>query len=139
MVDMLREFRAFVLRGNAVEIAVGIVMGTAFGLLVNALVSGILLQIVAAIFGQQNFSTLTFKIHNATFTYGAVITAAVYLLSVAAAIFFFVVKPMNWLIARSRREPPPDPDTRTCDQCLSVVPAHARRCAFCTSELAPVA
>jgi large conductance mechanosensitive channel len=136
---MLREFRTFVLRGNAVDLAVGVVMGIAFGTLVNALVKGILLQIVAAIFGKQDFSTLTFTINNAKFLYGDVITAAIYLLSVAAAIFFFVVKPMNWLIARSHREPPPEPDTRKCDQCLSVVPTRARRCAFCTSELTPVA
>ena len=139
MLDMLKEFRTFVLRGNVVDLAVAVVLGIAFGALVNALVKGILLQIIAAIFGQYDFSTLTFTIHNAQFRYGDVITAAITLVSVAAALFFFVVKPMNWLIARSRREPPADPDTRKCDQCLSVVPAQARRCAFCTSELTPAA
>ncbi len=139
MVDVLREFKAFVLRGNVIDLAVGVVMGIAFGAFVNALVKGILLQIVAAIFGQQNFDTLTFTINKAQFLYGDVITALIYLLSVAAAIFFFVVKPMNWLIARSHREPPAEPDTRKCDWCLSVVPAEARRCAFCTSELTPAA
>jgi large conductance mechanosensitive channel len=136
---MLKEFKAFVLRGNAIDLAVGVVMGIAFGTLVNALVRGILLEIIAAIFGKPDFSTLTFTIHGAKFLYGDVIAAAINLLSVAAAIFFFVVRPMNWLIARSHREPSAEPDTRKCDWCLSVVPAEARRCAFCTSELTPAA
>jgi large conductance mechanosensitive channel len=135
--DMLREFKAFVLRGNVIDLAVAVVLGIAFGALVTALVNGILMQLIAAIFGKPNFGQLTFTIHNATFAYGAVINAVINLLSVAAALFFFVVKPMNWLVARSRREPPADPDTRNCDQCLSVVPAQARRCAYCTSELTP--
>jgi len=135
--DMLREFKAFVLRGNVIDLAVAVVLGLAFGALVTALVNGILMQLIAAIFGKQDFGQLSFTIHNAKFAYGAVINAAINLVSVAAALFFFVVKPMNWLIARSRREPPADPDTRNCDQCLSVVPTKARRCAYCTSELTP--
>jgi large conductance mechanosensitive channel len=135
--DMLREFKTFILRGNVIDLAVAVVLGLAFGALVNVLVSGILMQLIAAIFGKPNFGQLTFTIHNATFAYGAVINAAINLLSVAVALFFFVVKPTNWLIARSRREPPADPDTRNCDQCLSVVPTKARRCAYCTSELTP--
>jgi large conductance mechanosensitive channel len=136
---MLKDFKAFVLRGNVVDLAVAVVMGVAFGAVVDVLVKGILLQIIAAIFGKPDFTGLTFDIHNAHFAYGALIGAVINLLSVAAALFFFVVKPMNWMVTRSRREPPAEDDTRKCDQCLSIVPAQARRCAFCTSELAPSA
>lgn len=136
---MLKEFKAFVLRGNVVDLAVAVVMGVAFGAVVNVLVKGILLQIIAAIFGKPDFTSLTFTIHDANFQYGALIGAVINLLSVAAALFFFVVKPVNWLMVRSRREAPAEDDTRKCDQCLSVVSAEARRCAFCTSELTPVA
>ena len=135
----MKGFKAFLLRGNVVDLAIAVVMGVAFGGVVTVLVNGILLQFIAAIFGKQDFTTLTFVIHNAHFQYGALIGAVINLLSVAAALFFFVVRPMNWFVARSRREPPAEDDTRKCDQCLSIVPAQARRCAFCTSELTPAA
>ncbi len=135
---MVKEFRTFVLRGNAIDLAVGVVMGAAFGAVVTALVNNILMQLIAAIVGKPDFSALSFSIHGANFRYGLVINAVITLVAVAAALFFFVVKPVNYLIARSRREPAPEPDTRKCEQCLSVVPLQARRCAFCTSELTPV-
>jgi len=136
---MLREFKAFVLRGNVIDLAIAVVIGSAFAALVGAVVSGLLTPFIAAIFGKHDFSSLEFVINGSHFRYGAVANALITFLSVAAVLFFFVVKPTNWLIARSRREPAAEPDTRKCDQCLSVVPAQARRCAFCTSELAPAA
>ena len=136
---MLKDFKAFVLRGNVIDLAVAVVIGAAFGLVVTALVDNVLMQLIAAIIGKPDFSQLTFTIHRAVFKYGLVINAVIKFLAVAAALFFFVVQPMNWVIARSRREPPAEPDTRKCDQCLSIVPAQARRCAFCTSELTPAA
>jgi len=136
---MLKEFKAFVLRGNVIDLAIAVVMGTAFTAVVTAVVSGLLTPFIAAIFGKSDFANLTFTIHNAQFKYGAVVNALIAFLSVATVLFFFVVKPMNWLITRSRREPAAEPDTRKCTECLSVVPAQARRCAFCTSELTPAA
>ena len=131
---MLKEFKAFILRGNVVDLAVGIVIGTAFTALVTALVRDILTPFIAAIFGKPDFSNLTFAINGSKFTYGDFINFVIAFLLIAAALFFFVVKPVNWLTARARREPPPEPDTTKCPECLSIIPLGARRCAFCTAE-----
>jgi large conductance mechanosensitive channel len=130
------EFKAFLLRGNLVDLAVAIVIGVAFGALVNALVKDIITPIIAAIFGSHDFSNLTFTINGSLFFYGDFINALITFASVAAAIFFFVVKPVNSLTARYRTEPPPDPTIKKCPECLSDIPAAARRCMYCTSELA---
>ena len=98
---MLKEFRAFLLRGNIVELAIAFVLGVAFGALITSFVDNLLMPIVAMIFGKQDFSALTFTINDAVFRYGAFLTDAIAFLSVAAAVFFFVVKPMNAL--RERR------------------------------------
>ena len=131
---MLKEFKAFILRGNVVDLAVGIVIGTAFTALVTALVRDILTPFIAAIFGKPDFSNLVFVIHGSKFTYGDFINFVIAFLLIAAALFFFVVKPVNWLTARARREPPAEPDTTKCPECLSIIPLAARRCAFCTAE-----
>jgi large conductance mechanosensitive channel len=94
------EFRTFLLRGNLVELAVAIVIGVAFGALVNALVADLITPIIAAIFGKHDFSSLTFTINGSTFRYGDFINATITFLSVAAAVFFFVVKPMSALLTR---------------------------------------
>ncbi len=133
------EFKAFVLRGNVVDLAVGVVIGAAFGTVVTAIVEGLLTPLIAAVFGEPSFGGLSFTINNAVFLYGAVLNAIISFLLVAAAVFFFVVKPMNLLTARARREPPADPTTKKCPECFSEVPIQARRCAFCTVELAPAA
>jgi large conductance mechanosensitive channel len=130
---MLREFKSFILRGNVVDLAVGIVIGAAFTLVVNALVRDLLTPLIAAIVGKPDFSQLTFTVNNSKFTYGDFINAIIAFLLVAAALFFFVVKPVNMLTARARKEPPPEPDTTKCPECLSVIPAAARRCAYCTA------
>jgi large conductance mechanosensitive channel len=131
---MLKEFKAFVLRGNVVDLAVGIVIGAAFGAVVNALVKDFLTPLIAAIFGKQDFSNLFFTVNGSKFAYGDFINFVVAFILVAAALFFFVVKPINMLTARARHEPAPEPDTTKCPECLSVIPAAARRCAFCTAE-----
>ena len=95
--------------------------------------------LVAAIFGSHDFSGLTFTIHGSQFLYGDFINKVIAFVSVAAAVFFFVVRPVNALMARRRTEPPVDETTRTCPECLSEIPVDARRCAFCTSEVAPAA
>jgi len=131
---MFKEFKAFILRGNVVDLAVGIVIGAAFGALVTAFVKDLLTPLIAALFGKPNFSNLTFSINNSTFYYGDFVNFVISFLLVAAALFFFVIKPINWLTARARREPAPKPDTTKCPECLSVIPVGARRCAFCTAE-----
>ncbi len=130
-----REFRQFLLRGNVVDLAVAVVIGAAFGAVVTALVQDLLTPLIAAIFTQPDFSTLTFTINNSLFRYGHFINAVISFLVIAAAVFFFVVKPVNMLIARSRRQPPADPTTMKCPECLSTIPLEARRCAFCTAQV----
>ena len=134
---ILNEFKAFLLRGNLIDMAVGIVIGLAFAALVTAFVADLITPIIAAIFGSHDFSQLTFTINGSTFKYGDFINALITFVSIAAAVFFFVVKPVNSLIARSRREGPPDPTVRNCPECLSEIPIEASRCAFCTTEVAP--
>ncbi|MDB5075003.1 MAG: mscL [Chloroflexi bacterium] len=133
---LANEFKAFILRGNVVDLAVGIVIGVAFGAVVNALVKDIITPIIT-IPGKVSFSNLTFTIGGGTFLYGDFINAVISFLIIAAAVFFFVVKPMNHLTALRKTEAPQAaPATRECPFCLSKVPAAATRCAFCTSEIA---
>jgi large conductance mechanosensitive channel len=128
---VIRDFKAFVLRGNVVDLAVGVVIGAAFGAVVTALVKDLVTPLIAAIFGKPDFSGLSFTVHNSKFLYGDFINAIVAFLLIAIAVFFFIVQPVNALIARTRHEPPAEPDTKKCAECLSVIPATASRCAFC--------
>ena len=136
-VSVANEFKTFLLRGNVVDLAVAVVIGAAFGAVITAFVEGMLTPLIAALFGQPSFGSLTFTINGAVFFYGNVLNAIITFLLVAAAVFFFVVKPINVLTARARREPPVDPTTKKCPECFSEVPIQARRCAYCTVELAP--
>ncbi len=131
----MREFKAFLLRGNLVDMAVGIVIGIAFGAVVTALVADLITPIIAAIFGQSDFSALTFTINGSKFLYGAFLNAAISFVTIAFAVFFFVVKPVDAIMARRRTEGPEDPTTRACPECLSEIPIAASRCAFCTAEV----
>lgn len=135
----VRDFKQFLLRGNVVDLAVAVVIGAAFGAVVTALVADLLTPLIAAIFGSHDFSSLTFTIHKSRFLYGDFINAVVAFVSIAATVFFLVVRPVNALAARRRTEPPADPTTRACPECLSEIPLEARRCAFCTSQVEPVA
>ena len=132
---MLNDFKQFLLRGNVVDLAVAVVIGAAFGAVITALVQDLLTPLIAAIGGQQDFSSLDFTINDSTFRYGDFINKVFTFVMIAAAVFFFVVVPINALIARSRKEPPADPTTRKCPECLSEIPIEARRCAFCTSQV----
>lgn len=129
---MLKEFKQFLLRGNVVDLAVGVVIGASFGTVVTALVSDLLTPLIAAIAKVPDFGGLIFTINSSQFMYGHFINAIISFLLVAAAIFFFVIKPMNILIARSRKEPPADPTTKKCKECLSEIPINAKRCSHCT-------
>jgi large conductance mechanosensitive channel len=133
---VLKEFKQFLLRGNVVDLAVAVVIGAAFAAVVQALVADILTPLIAAIFGKPNFSTLSFTINSSHFLYGDFLNAVFSFVTIAAVVFFFVVKPINFLIERSRREPPLDPTTMKCPECLSEVPLAAKRCAYCTVALA---
>ncbi len=132
----IQEFKTFLLRGNVVDLAVAVVIGVAFAAVVTSFVENIITPLIAAIIGEPDFSGLTFTINGSRFMYGSFINALVSFVSIASVIFFFVVKPMNMLIARSRREPTPDPTTKKCGECLSEIPLAATRCAFCTSQVA---
>lgn len=129
---MVKGFKQFLLRGNVVDMAVGIVIGAAFGTVVTGFVKDLLTPLIAAIVKQPDFSALTFTINGSKFEYGNFINALLSFVIIAVAVYFFVVVPINALIARSRREPPADPTTRKCPECLSEIPIAARRCAFCT-------
>jgi len=135
----VKDFKQFLERGNVVDLAVGIVIGVAFGAVVTALVADLITPIIAAIIGKPDFASLAFTIHKSTFKYGAFINALIAFVSIAAAVFFFVVKPVNALMARRKAEVPADPTTRECPECLSSIPIAAGRCAFCTEKVAPAA
>lgn len=129
---MLKDFKQFLLRGNVVDLAVGVVIGAAFGAIVTALVTDILTPLIAAIAKVPDFGGLTFTINGSRFMYGHFINAVISFLLIASAVFFFVIKPMNFLIERSRKEPTIDPTTKKCPECLSEIPIDAKRCAHCT-------
>ena len=137
MGNLAKDFKAFLLRGNVVDLAVAVVIGAAFGAVVTALVRDLITPLIAAIVGSPDFSALKFTINNSQFLYGDFLNAVFAFVSIAAAVFFFVVTPMNALLARTRpaatqavEEP-----LRECPECLSEVPARARRCAYCTAEI----
>jgi large conductance mechanosensitive channel len=111
-----------------------VVMGTAFGAVVTALVKDFLTPLIAAIVGRPDFSAIKFTVNGSQFAIGDFINAVVSFLLISAAVYFFVVLPVNTLMARLKRgEAPPDPTTKACPECLSQIPIAARRCAFCTS------
>jgi large conductance mechanosensitive channel len=136
---MLKDFKAFILRGNVVDLAVGIVIGAAFTTVVSSFVKNLLTPLVS-IPGAANFSQLHFTIRGSTFFYGTFLNDLISFVLVSAAIFFLVVRPINALVARRRKgQDDPEPGTRDCPECLSEIPTAARRCSFCTSEVQPPA
>ena len=137
---MLQGFRQFILRGNVLDLAVAVVMGVAFGAVVAALVKDLITPLIAAIVGKPDFSAIVFTVNSSKFLIGDFINAIVSFILIGAAVYFFVVLPVNRLLARMRRgEAAPDPTTKKCPECLSDVPIAARRCAFCTSPLTAAA
>jgi len=134
---MLKGFKQFILRGNVLDLAVAVVIGGAFGAVVTALVKDLITPLIAALVGKPDFSAITATVNGSQFAIGDFINAVVSFLLIAAAIYFFVVAPVNALTARMRRgEAAPDPTTKKCPECLSEVPIAARRCAFCTQPIA---
>ncbi len=131
---MLKDFKAFILRGNVVDLAIGVVIGAAFGDLVKSFVDNLLTPLIA-IPGTKDFKDFSFSVSGSTFSYGLFINALIAFLLVAGAVFFFVVKPVNALLNRRKTEPEVESTTKECDFCLSKVPVAAIVCAFCTRDI----
>lgn len=129
---MLKEFKQFLLRGNVVDLAVGVVIGAAFGSVVTALVTDLLTPLIAALVKVPDFSGLVFTINSSKFMYGHFLNTIISFVLVGGGVFFFVVKPMNFLISKSHDEAPADPKTKKCPECLSEIPLAAKRCSHCS-------
>lgn len=132
MSSLLTDFKKFLFRGNVVDLAVAVVIGAAFGNVVKALVGDILTPIIALIFGKPSFGALSFTINSSQFLYGDLINNLITFASIAAAIFFFVVKPMDIMVSRRAQE---DPTVKECPECTSDIPIKAKRCPLCTAQL----
>ncbi len=131
----IKGFRDFVLRGNVVDLAVAVVIGTAFGLVVKAFVNDFITPLIGLIFGGKTFGSKDFVVRHQVFGYGDFIDVVIYFVAVAFVIYFFVVQPVAALMARFNPPLPEEPPaTRECTECLSTIPAEASRCAFCTVE-----
>lgn len=132
---MFKDFKQFILRGNVVDLAVGVVIGAAFGSVVNAFVKDVITPFLGAIVSTPNFENVGFTIHGSHFAIGDFLNALISFVIIAAGVFFFIVTPINALVSRSKRENPPDPATKKCPLCLSEIPKDATRCAFCTQAI----
>lgn len=133
---MFKGFRQFLMRGNVIDLAVAVVIGGAFGLVVTALVKDLITPLIAAVVGKPDFSAIQFTVNGSKFPVGDFINALVSFALVATAVYFFVVVPVNAFTARlNRGEATPDPTTKKCPECLSEIPIAARRCAFCASPV----
>lgn len=136
----MKGFKQFLLRGNVVDLAVAVVVGAAFGTVVSAFVKDLLTPLIAALVGKPDFSAFFFDLNGSRFLYGDFINATIAFLLITAAVYFFVVLPINTLIQRYRKAPAPaDPTTKKCPECLSEIPIAARRCAFCASVVGEAA
>jgi len=134
---MFKGFKEFILKGNVVDLAIGIVIGVSFGNVVTALVKDLITPLIGAIGGTPDFSFISFTINHSKFMIGDFLNALLSFLINAAVVYFFVVLPMNKLIALTKKNKPVDPATKKCSQCLSVIPLEAKRCAYCTSAQPP--
>ena len=133
---MLRGFRQFVLRGNVIDLAVAVVIGAAFGAVVSAFVTNILTPLIAAIAGKPDFSAFNATVNGGVISYGLFLNALISFILIAAAVYVFMVAPMNaWKVYQARNATPADPTSKKCPECLSEIPLAARRCAFCTSPV----
>lgn len=133
---MFKGFRQFIMRGNVIDLAVAVVIGAAFGAVVTSFVTNILTPLIAAIAGKPDFSAFSVTMNGAVIGYGLFLNALISFLLIAAAVYFFMVAPLNALKARAARgQAPPDPTTKKCPECLSEIPIAAKRCAFCTTAI----
>lgn len=135
MKDIVNEFKAFILRGNVMDLAIAVVIGAAFGAVVLAAVKDLITPLIAAIGGAPDFSGIYFTINHSRFLIGDFVNALISFLIIAAVIFFAVIKPLNYLMAHKKQAMPPDPTTRACPYCISEIPLAATRCMYCTQEV----
>jgi len=136
---MLKDFKKFILRGNAVDLAIAVVVGAAFGTIITSLVKDLITPIISAIGGKPDFAGLSFTINHSRFMYGDFLNALISFLFIATAIFFFVIHPINkFRTLAAKRKTPEDPIDRKCPECLSSIPKAASRCMYCTSKVSPV-
>lgn len=133
----MKGFRQFITRGNLIDLAVAVIIGTAFTAVVTALVADIFTPLIAAIAGKPDFSGLVFTVHHSQFKYGSFINAALSFLIIAAVLYFLIVAPVAKITARLTRHK--TATERDCPECLSTIPLAARRCRYCTAEVAPLA
>jgi large conductance mechanosensitive channel len=131
-----KEFREFILRGSVVDLAVGVIIGGAFGAIVAAFVKDLITPLIG-IPGKIDLSAYKFTVHGSIFQIGDFLNTIISFLIIAAVVFFLIVKPVNYLMSLRKTEPAVEPVTRECPRCLSNVPVAATRCAFCTSDLTP--
>jgi large conductance mechanosensitive channel len=133
---MLDGFKKFILRGNVVDMAVGVVVGAAFGAVVTELTKAFLTPLIALLVGKPDYSNLKFTVNTTTFPVGEFVNACISFVLIAAAVYFFVVLPINWLTARMHKEAAPTaPTTKKCPECLSEIPIEAKRCSHCTQPV----
>ncbi len=133
---MLDGFKKFILRGNVVDMAVGVVIGAAFAGVVGGLTKAFLTPLIALVAGKQDYSSLNFHVRGTEFAVGDFINACISFFLIAVAVYFFVVLPVNALVARMHRaDKPADPTTKKCPECLSEIPIDARRCSHCTQPV----
>jgi large conductance mechanosensitive channel len=132
---MFNGFKQFILRGNVVDLAVGVMMGAAFGSVVNALVKDMITPLIAAIIKAPDFSSLSFTINNSKFLYGDFFNSFISFIIISVTVYFFIVLPINSLTLKMSKKPPLDPTTKKCPQCFTEIPIQAKKCPNCTSEI----
>lgn len=135
---MLKDFKKFILRGNVVDLAVAVLIGAAFGAVVTAMVKDLVTPLIAAIGGQPDFSNLSFTLNNSKFLYGDFINSVISFLIIATVVFFLIVQPLNRIMSRvNPADEVDEPAERECPECLSGIPAEAKRCRYCTAVSKP--
>jgi large conductance mechanosensitive channel len=133
---MAGGLKQFLLRGNVVDLAVGVVVGAAFGAVVTEFTKDLLTPLIAALIGKPDFSAMVVELNGSKLLVGSFLNAVISFLLVATAVYYFVVLPVTAMMARAQKEPPPpDPTTKKCPECLSEIPLGAKRCAFCASQV----
>jgi large conductance mechanosensitive channel len=132
---VLKGFRDFIMKGNVVDMAVGVVIGVAFGSVVTAMVKDLITPLIGAFGGTPDFSGIYFTVNGSKFMIGEFINALISFLTIAVVIYFAVVMPMNKIVQKMKSGKSIDPTEKTCPECLSMIPIKARRCKYCTSTV----
>ena len=132
---MIKGFKDFILRGNVIDLAVAVIIGVAFGAIVTSLVTNIITPLIAALVGKPDFSALTFTLNGGIIKYGSFLNSVIDFLLLASVVYFVIVVPMNYVVARMNKPDAAETNTKTCVQCISEIPLVASRCKFCTQPV----